>query len=509
MKKLVSMVLLCALLLTACGKDEDIPMESSTLCFVDFVLQSGEEMAVVRYVENINGEYTDTQREEKLSFAKDVLIRSFDLRMDPVPAESSVTEMTLAQFKEAALLSKDGALPVYRVELADGKIYSVNPTLSFFGTAEQNEFVCALCGEAFAAETELDSHDCPEKPEPTPTPEPTATPGPEPVPAGSPGSRQCPLCADWYAEGDDYLDHDCIDGDVACPLCGQWYEAGRAFLSHPCALLAETFRDASASSGPAPTAKPAATAAPKKLQCPLCSGWYAEGEEYLGHTCLGYSVACPLCGQWYEAGRAFLTHPCADAAPAPAPTSAPAATPAPGGSGSGGRIQCQRCLEWYDPGDGSYIHYCAVATPGPGDSVVMCQVCQLLFQDQSQYERHHCQGRPGQTCTGCNQYFFTTYEYDTHSCPGRVNQSRCSHCGQWMNSSELDAHVSLKHPDKLSVQCPQCGVNVHQNAYNAHLQSCQGSATPSACFYCGVTFVDLRELEAHIHTCTANPNNQP
>lgn len=467
MKKVLAMVLFCGLLLCGCSRSDSVQSpvtESKTVYFINFTVLDGNEAAIVRFVGSVNGEYTDTMREETLFIADDALFESFDLRLSFSPSEASIEKMELSQFKDAALLLKDSSPVIYRVEIADGKIYSARSELAFLPASEPADKLCPDCDQWFKEGIEFETHAC--APEPSPTPSPT--PAPLPVPAGSPGSKACPVCTKWYAEGNDYLYHECVGYSVMCPICSNWHEAGYDFLTHPCAYLIP-----SPTATPAQSSKPggnktnntSVNSGPGSIQCPVCSNWFAEGDTYLHHECVGYSVMCPVCGKWYDAGYDLLSHPCASGENAPPVVR--------------DRWQCQICGNWYDPGY-SHSH-----SPLPG-AVAPTPVPTL---------------RPDQiVCTSCYRTFTVGAEYDNHICPinGGLGPRVCPTCGLSFPGDQLKYHNCQAPPPKV---CEGCGESFVGMAYDLHICPVKTQTCPN----CGGTYHVGNEYAAHTISCTAPP----
>lgn len=506
MRRLGVLFLLAALLLSGCGAGksvEAVPVtETKTVYFVNFGTLEGEEVAAVRLVEAKGADFSDTMQEETYTFADNVHIEYTD------PAQNDSTEMDLARFKNAALMLQNDSPVIFSAEVADGRIYSVRMQPGALSVPEPVKQYCPDCGTTFSEPDIFENHDCKTEPEPTPAPTPTPSPAPSPVPAGTAGSLQCPVCGDWYAAGDDYLHHSCVGYSVACPVCGKWYEAGYAFLSHGCVAPVPTKAPAAAvtqppkaAATPAPT--PTASAAAKTLQCPICANWYAEGNEYLDHQCVGYSVACPICGKWYEAGRAFLTHACAAQTPAPTVTAPPAS--------SDGRVQCPTCKYWYDPGFDYDNHRCAPVMDDPTGRTQQCPVCQIIFPKGTQYDNHHCQGRPGKTCPDCGEYFFDLPVYDSHVCAGRQQKTQCQYCFGWFTSAEYAAHDGNCPRGPKPGTCPDCGQTYPPNGYSDHSFVCPVSPQDMVCPHCGTKILRADDIQYHFFSCPSyvKPTNEP
>ena len=492
MKKLVAIALVLIFLLAGCSKDEPLMTESKTFYFTQFGVLDGKDAAVVAIVEYVNGEYVDISREETLSFADNVLIESFDLRRTSAPTESSIEKMELEQLKEVSLMFNGNSPVIYRAEIADAVIYSLRSELKFLPVNEPVDKLCPDCDKSFKEGLEFDTHAC--IPEPSPTPAPTPTPAPVPVPEGSPGSKGCPVCTNWYAEGNDYLYHECVGYNVMCPLCGNWYEAGYDFLTHPCAYIT-----------PAPTASPTPLSRPNSnkttntgsansgsgsIQCPVCTNWYAEGDSYLHHECVGYSVKCPICGNWYEAGYEMLTHPCATGELAPPVVR--------------DRWQCQICGNWYDPG---YNHSHS-PLPGSSDAPLIlpngyqrCPKCMLFYSTGHSFDNHLCTGKPSDICRHCGQQFGTIVALETHQCPAGTPDKLCPQCGEWVPGGDAyTQHVQAYHTPLPT--CHDCGAILDDasGGYLAHVLECPNNVNALICV-CGVRFTDRGEYEAHLPYC--------
>ena len=458
MKKFLAIFVLLSLVLSGCGSigSETIPpsREIRTLYFVSFGLLDGREVAVVRFVDVLNGELVDTKHEDTYTIADAVSIESFDIRLSAAPTEASIVKMELAQLKEAALQLKDGSPVIYSAEISDGQILSLRSELLFF-PPEPKEITCPDCGETFTGGAEFDAHIC--LPEPTPETTPEPTPAPSPVSAGSPGSAQCPLCGEWYTGGHDFLHHDCLGYGVACPICGAWHEAGYEFLIHECLGAQDR-------------------------QCPLCEQVFRSENAFLHHDCLGYSVSCPLCGEWYIAGYEFLTHPCvsmltasasavSDQAAAPASqAAAPAAhviqnAPAVNND-TAGKTQCQTCGKYFAPGHEFDTHFCqSIPRTCPG-----CMMSMPAWK----LNDHNCSGAnySGRTCENCGNYFMG-YAYDAHVCPGRVPRESCPRCGGLYHAgAEMEAHLQSCNFVPSPVPCHLCGTPIYLEDYGPHMLVC-------------------------------------
>lgn len=342
-------------------------------------------------------------------------------------------------------------------------------------------------------------------PTPTPTPVPTPEPTPvySPVAAGSPGSRQCPICTDWYTDGDAYFHHACLGYDVMCPICGKWYAAGYDMLIHPCALAAlesessttpvnqGTEKDANSN----PAAKPvsgsgAGSKTPGSVQCPVCTNWFAEGDTFLHHECVGYSVMCPVCGKWYEAGYEILTHPCATGELAP--------------TVKHDRWQCQICGQWFDPG---YNHSHS-PLPGSSDAPLIlpngyqrCPKCMLFYSTGHSFDNHLCTGKPSDICRGCGQQFGTIVALETHQCPAGTPDKLCPKCGEWVPGGDAYAQHEQEYHAVLPT-CHDCGALLDDasGGYLAHILECPNNVNALICI-CGVRFTDRGEYMAHLPYC--------
>lgn len=417
MKKLIALVLLCSVMLSGCGmlKSEPTPpvTESKTVYFVNFGSVEGKSAAVAHVVDTVNGEYVDSEKEEVYTFADDAVLESFDLKKVSVPTETSIEKMELARFKEAALLLKAESPIVYKVEVAEGKIYAARSELKFFPEEEPAEVLCPKCTKWFKEGVEFDTHDC----QPAPTPTPSATPSPSPTPTATPAptatpkptvteaprTKQCPVCEKWYSEKD-YLYHQCVGYNVQCPQCKNWYMAGYDFLTHKCGTS-------------------------QAVRCGACGITFDSKQAYDNHKCQAAGgQTCYGCGQYFATVYAYDTHSC------PGNVSQPTYT------------QCAYCGIWLTEGNEYRNHVLSCA----GNQKVYCSDCGITFDNQNAYDNHHCQGTGGQTCYGCGQYFATVYEFDTHSCPGNnAGQSgmvQCEYCGQWLyEGSDYRNHMLSLH----------------------------------------------------------------
>lgn len=393
MKRFVGLILVFTLLLAGCttgttaqgGTANPPQTETRLVYFSNFGVLEGKDVAFVQFVDTKNGEYVETDQKGIYHFADNVTLQSFDLRENASPTDASIKKMDFPQFKEAALLLKGASPIVYILEVANDTIYSARSGMTFFPARDAAQVFCPNCGKVFQEGAEFDNHECivetTAPAETAPATEPTqVTETTAPAPTEAPKTKQCPVCAEWFAEGDTYLHHECIGYRVACYDCGNWYQAGYEFLTHKCTPSTKTTTKKNSNTNK-PTSQP--------VQCSKCKLWFDNYTQYGNHHCQGTGgQVCYGCGQYFATTYEYDTHRC------------------------------------------------------PGNIVeedYPCGYCGLVFATYQQFANHHCQGTGGQTCYGCGQYFSTTYDYDTHKCPANVQpvMVQCEVCGQWLEEGNM------------------------------------------------------------------------
>ncbi len=215
--------------------------------------------------------------------------------------------------------------------------------------------------------------------------------------------EQCPDCKLWFARGDDYNLHDCVDPSlwiatdaadavfelVYCELCDGWYEAGNVYRNHVCLEL--SYPDESTTSA-------------GYVYCELCGGWYEEGNVYRNHVCNAITYPdestdsttepnyayCELCGGWYEEGNVFRNHVC-NAITYPDESTDSTTEP--------NYVYCELCGGWYEEGNVFRNHVCNAITY-PDESTesasVYCEICGNWYEEGNVFRNHMCISYPAE-----------------------------------------------------------------------------------------------------------------